>query len=124
MWQFNRLPSEDPRLHFKLFLEVSDAFKIAGVSQKALRFILFPFSLRDRTRVWLNSLPPNFIIIWNDLADKFLIKCFPLAMNAKLRNEITKFSINLKMKVCMMHEKDSWSYSRDVLIMIFLIIYS
>lgn len=30
--QFNGLPLEDPQLQFKLFLEVSDAFKIDGAS--------------------------------------------------------------------------------------------
>ena len=30
--QFNGLPNEDPHLHLKLFLEVSDAFKIAGAT--------------------------------------------------------------------------------------------
>ncbi|KAH9725430.1 hypothetical protein KPL70_007875 [Citrus sinensis] len=46
--QFNGLPNEDPHLHLKLFLEVSDAFKIAGATQDALRLRLFPYSLRDR----------------------------------------------------------------------------
>ena len=39
--QFNRLPNEDPHLHLKLFLEVSDAFKIVGATQDALRLRLF-----------------------------------------------------------------------------------
>ena len=30
--QFNGLPNEDPHLHLKLFLEVNDAFKIAGAT--------------------------------------------------------------------------------------------
>ena len=73
--QFNGLTFEDPHLHLKLFLEVSDAFKIAGATQDALRLRLFPFS----------------ITTWNDLDDKFLMKYFPPTKNAKLRNEITSF---------------------------------
>ncbi|KAH9763726.1 hypothetical protein KPL70_001262 [Citrus sinensis] len=46
--QFNGLPNEDPHLHLKLFLEVSDAFKIAEATQDALKLRLFPYSLRDR----------------------------------------------------------------------------
>ncbi|KAH9668539.1 hypothetical protein KPL70_021450 [Citrus sinensis] len=89
--QFNGLPNEDPHFHLKLFLEVSDAFKIVGATQDALRLRLFPYSLRDRARAWLNSLPSDSITTWNELADKFLIKYFPLTKNAKLRNEITYF---------------------------------
>ena len=59
--QFNGLSNEDPHLYLKLFLEVSDAFKIAGATQNALRLRLFPYSLRDRARAWLNSLPSDSI---------------------------------------------------------------
>ncbi|KAH9780391.1 hypothetical protein KPL71_008059 [Citrus sinensis] len=89
--QFNGLPNEDPHLHLKLFLEASDAFKIAGATQDALRLRLFPYSLRDRARAWLNSLPSDSITTWNELADKFLMKYFPPIKNTKLRNEITSF---------------------------------
>ncbi|XP_015382752.1 uncharacterized protein LOC107175648 [Citrus sinensis] len=89
--QFNGLPNGDHHLHLKLFFEVSDAFKIAGATQDALRLRLFPYSLRDRARAWLNSLPSDFITIWNELADKFLMKYFLPTKNAKLHNEITSF---------------------------------
>ena len=89
--QSNGLSNEDPHLHLKLFLEVSDAFKIAGVTQDVLRLRLFLYSLRDRARAWLNSLPYDSITTWNELADKFLMKYFLPIKNAKLRNEITSF---------------------------------
>ena len=91
MGQFNELPNENPHLHFKLFLKVSDAFKIAGAKQDALRLRLFSYFLRDRAMAWLNSLPYDSITTWNELADKFLMKYFPPTKNAKLRNEISSF---------------------------------
>ncbi|KAA3473721.1 retroelement pol polyprotein-like [Gossypium australe] len=52
---------------------------------------LSPHSLRDRARAWLNSLPPNSISTWQELAERFLVKYFLPSKNAKLRNEITAF---------------------------------
>ncbi|KAL5583489.1 hypothetical protein UlMin_015931 [Ulmus minor] len=89
--QFGGLPTEDPHLHLWLFMEVADAFKINGVTYDILKLKLFPYSLRDRARAWLNSLPSDSITTWNDLAEKFLMKYFPPTKNAKLRNDITSF---------------------------------
>ncbi|KAL5571470.1 hypothetical protein UlMin_021067 [Ulmus minor] len=64
---------------------------INGVTYDILKLKLFPYSLRDRARAWLNSLPSDSITTWNDLAEKFLMKYFPPTKNAKLRNDITSF---------------------------------
>ncbi|KAI3816372.1 hypothetical protein L1987_16065 [Smallanthus sonchifolius] len=53
---------------------------------------MFPFSLRERAKAWLNSLPTGSITTWDDLAQKFLSKYFPPAKTAKLRNDITTFT--------------------------------
>lgn len=89
--QFSRMLTEDPYIHLRPFIEVSYSFKLAGVPEDALRLKLFPYSLRDRARAWLNLLPPNSISTWQELAERFLMKYFPPSKNVKLRNEITPF---------------------------------
>ena len=82
---------EDPHLHLRVFMEVYDAFKILGVPAYALRIKLFPFSLRDKARSWLNTLLTNSVTSWKDLGEKFLLKFFPPTKNAQLKTDITGF---------------------------------
>ncbi|XP_062119788.1 uncharacterized protein LOC133834253 [Humulus lupulus] len=68
MGQLSGMPTEDPHLHLHLFMEVSDSFKLLEVSEDALRLKLFPYSLRDQARAWLNSLPSDSVTTWEELA--------------------------------------------------------
>ena len=89
--QFGGLATDDPNAHITNFLEICDTFKHNGVSDDAIRLRLFPFSLRDKAKSWLNSLPQGTISTWEELVQIFLAKFFPPAKIAKMRNDITQF---------------------------------
>lgn len=59
-------------------MQVADSFKLEGVTKEVMRLKLFPYSLRDGAGACLDSLPVESITSWNDLAEKLLIKYFPL----------------------------------------------
>jgi len=82
---------EDPNLHLSVLLEVCDTLKVNGASSDAIRLRLFPFSLRDKVRAWLHSLPPASISTWEELTKAFLARFFPPSKTASLHNQISTF---------------------------------
>ncbi|XP_073152975.1 uncharacterized protein [Henckelia pumila] len=90
--QFGGMTIDDPYAHLTKFLEICDTFKMQGVSDDAIHFRLFPFSLRDKAKAWLTNLPAGSITTWDDLAKAFLTKYFPSSKSMKLRADITTFT--------------------------------
>ncbi|KAK8559142.1 hypothetical protein V6N12_042425 [Hibiscus sabdariffa] len=89
--QFGGSPVENARQHIKSFLEICNSFKIHGVSNDVLELKLFPYSLRDKAKAWLNNLPTGSFQSWTELCRSFLAKFNYNNMTDKLRNEITSF---------------------------------
>ena len=53
---------------------------------------LFPFSLKDKAKNWLNALPSKSINNWLELQAEFLKKFFPLHRTQALQRQIKNFA--------------------------------
>jgi len=88
LWAHN----EDPYKHLDEFLEICTTVKIQNFTDDALKLRLFPFSLKDRAKQWLNSLETNSIRSWNQMQQEFLKKYFSIGRTNQFRHAITSFS--------------------------------
>ena len=58
-----------------------------------MRLKLFPFTLKDKAKIWLNSLRLRSICTWTDLQAEFLKKFFPTHRTNGLKKQISNFSV-------------------------------
>ena len=58
---FHGMESENPYAHIKEFEDVCNTFQEGGTAIKLMRLKLFPFTLKDKAKIWLNSLRPRSI---------------------------------------------------------------
>ncbi|KAL4324095.1 hypothetical protein GQ457_11G023720 [Hibiscus cannabinus] len=89
--QFGGSPNENARQHLKSFLEICNSFKLPRVSNDVLKMKLFPYSLRDKEKTWLDNLTPGSLQSWTKMCRIFLAIFSHNNMTDKLRNEITSF---------------------------------
>ena len=58
---FHGMESENPYTHIKEFEDVCNTFQEEGASIDLMGLKLFPFTLKDKAKIWLNSLRPRSI---------------------------------------------------------------
>jgi len=54
------------------------------VPAEKIGLMLIPFLLKDKAKMWFNSLPKDSITTWEEMANKFLTKYFAPSKSAKL----------------------------------------
>jgi hypothetical protein len=69
--------SDDANAHLQHFLEIYSTFTIRGVTQDAVHFCLFPFSLLGKAKQWFYS-NKEVVSTWEKCSNAFLAKFFPL----------------------------------------------
>nr|GEV78285.1 hypothetical protein [Tanacetum cinerariifolium] len=62
------------------------------VPNDAIKLMLFPYSLEDKARIWYEKEPPNSILTWDDLVNKFVNQFFPPSKTTHLKNKISRFT--------------------------------
>ncbi|KAL4383733.1 hypothetical protein GQ457_15G012530 [Hibiscus cannabinus] len=72
--QFGGSPYEDASQHLRSFIEDCNSFRQLGVHEDVLQLKLFSYSLRDRARLWFNSIPSGSVESWDDLCRNFIMR--------------------------------------------------
>ena len=91
---FHGMESENPYSHMRKFEEVCNTFKEEIVTVDLMRLKLFPFTLKDKAKIWLNSLRPRSIRNWTEMQAGFLKKFFSTHRTTSLKRQISTFSAN------------------------------
>ncbi|GJY91222.1 reverse transcriptase [Tanacetum coccineum] len=65
--EFQGLESENPFQHLKLFMSIVDNIQADGVTKDASRFRFFHFTLKGKTKEWLDRQPPIRVTTWEQL---------------------------------------------------------
>ena len=89
--QFTGHPTEDPNEHLGRFMRMANTVKLNGVRSEVIKLQLFPFSLRDITTTWFDSLPYGSVNTWEELMEAYLSRFFPPSLTSERRGEITTF---------------------------------
>nr|GEU99548.1 reverse transcriptase domain-containing protein [Tanacetum cinerariifolium] len=90
--KFHSRENDNPHTHISSFKRMTATLKYRDVPNDAIKLMLFPYSLEDRARIWYEKEPPNSILTWEDLVNKFVNQFFPPSKTTHLKNEISRFT--------------------------------
>nr|GEV04389.1 DNA-directed DNA polymerase [Tanacetum cinerariifolium] len=94
--KFHSFERDNPHTHISNFKRMTSTLKYRDVHNDAIKLMLFPYSLEGAARIWYEKEPPNSILTWDDLVNKF----------------VNQFSIPLRPPTLKMKSLDSHKDSR------------
>ena len=89
---FHGMESENPYSHIWEFEEVCNTFKEDISNMDLMRLKFFPLTLKDKAKIWLDSLRPRTIRDWGDMQTEFLKKFFSTHKTNNLKRRIYTFA--------------------------------
>ena len=89
---YQGVDSENPYSFMRDFKDVCSAFLSTGSPLYIICMVLFPFSLKEKAKIWFHSLALYSIFTWEDMQNEFLNKFFPPTRTNALKRAIQNFS--------------------------------
>ena len=89
---FHGMENENPYTHIREFEEVCTTFKEGVPDMDLLKLKAFPLTLKDKAKIWLNSLRLRTIRNWAELQAEFLKKFFSTTKTNSLKRQIYTYS--------------------------------
>ena len=117
---YQGVDSENPYSFMRDFKDVCSAFLSTGSPLHIICMVLFPFSLKEKAKIWFHSLAPNSIFTWEDMRNEFLNKFFPSARTNALIRAIQNFS-EKPSELLLLYGKDIRTSSMLSLIMVWML---
>ena len=89
---YHGMENENPYTHLRDFEEVCTTFKEGMMDMDLLKLKAFPLTLKDKAKIWINSLRPRTIRDWAELQAEFLKKLFSAHKTNNLKRQIYTFA--------------------------------
>nr|GEX04456.1 reverse transcriptase domain-containing protein [Tanacetum cinerariifolium] len=89
---YHGFETENPHTYINSFKSITSTLKFRDVPNDVIKLMMFPYSLEGAARVWYDKEPPNSILTWDDLVNKFVNQFFPPSKTTHLKNEISRFT--------------------------------
>ena len=89
---YHGMENENPYTHLRDFEEVCTTFKEGIMDMDLLKLKAFPLTLKDKAKIWLNSLRPRTIRNWAEMQAEFLKKFFSAHKTNNLKRQIYTFA--------------------------------
>nr|GEV80534.1 reverse transcriptase domain-containing protein [Tanacetum cinerariifolium] len=83
---------ENPHTHINNLIRITSNLKFRDVPNDVIKLMMFSYSLEGAARIWYDKEPPNSILTWEDLVNKFVNQFFPPSKTTHLKNEISRFT--------------------------------
>nr|GEW90263.1 hypothetical protein [Tanacetum cinerariifolium] len=72
--------------------EIKMNFYNWDVPNDVIKLMMFAYFLEGNDRIWYDKEPPNSILTWENLVNKFVNQLFPPSKTTHLKNEISHFT--------------------------------